>query len=188
MIREKPAKKSLKMLRGNPQGDYPQIHDGAYIDPTAVIIGAARIGSDVFIGPGAVIRADEPGSSITIKDNCNIQDRVIIHTLEDTSVLIEENTFLAHGCIIHGPCRIGKNCFIGFGSVVFKSEIEERTLIKHLAVVEKIHIVPDRVVESGQAVNCEYISKKLKCANKKDKEFMEKVARVNLNLLEGYKR
>ena len=175
------------MLRWNPKGDYPQIHDGAYIDPTAVIIGAVKIGNDVFIGPGAVIRADEPGSSIIIKDNCNIQDRVIIHALEDSFVLIEENTSLAHGCIVHGPCKIGKSCFIGFGSVVFESEIEERALIKHLAVVEKVNILSDRVVESGQVVNCRDNSGKLKYADKKDKEFMEKVIKINLNLVKGYK-
>ena len=62
---------------------------------------------------GAVIRADGPRSSIVIRDNCNIQERVIIHALENTSVFIEETGSLAHGCIIHGPCKIGKDCFIG---------------------------------------------------------------------------
>ena len=176
------------MLRWNPKGDYPQIHDSAYVDSTAVIIGAVKIGKDVFIGPGAVIRADEPGSSITIKDSCNIQDRVIIHALENSSVVIEENTSLAHGCIVHGPCKIGKKCFIGFGSVVFKSEIGEKTLMKHLAVVERVKILPDRVVESGRVVNCEGDSRKLRYADKKDEEFMEKVAQVNLDLVKGYKR
>ncbi len=176
------------MLRWNPKGDYPQIHDSAYVDPTAVIIGTVKIGKDVFIGPGAVIRADEPESSITIKNNCNIQDRAIIHALEGSSVLIEENTSLAHGCIIHGPCKISKNCFIGFGSVVFKSEIGEKTLIKHLTVVENANILSDRVIESGQVVTCEDDSRELRYADKKDKTFMEKVVRVNLNLVKGYKR
>ena len=80
------------MFRCNPQGDYPQIDESVYIDPMAVLIGKVRIGRNVFIGPTTVIRADEPGSSINIEDNCNVQDRVIIHALENTSVLIEENT------------------------------------------------------------------------------------------------
>ncbi len=49
------------MLSWNPQGDYPQIDDSAYIDPAAVIIGKVSIARNVFIGPTAVIRADEPG-------------------------------------------------------------------------------------------------------------------------------
>jgi len=175
------------MFRWNPQGDYPQVDKSAYIDSTAVIVGKVDIGKNVFVGPGAVIRADEQGSLITIKENCNVQDRVIIHALENASVLIEENTSLAHGCIVHGPCKIGNNCFVGFGSVVFKSEIGENSLIKHLAVVEKVNILPERVVESGQLVNSEDDATQLRNADKKDKEFMEKVVKVNLSLVKGYK-
>lgn len=108
--------KRIKMIRKNPDGKFPSINKTAYIDSTAVIIGDVKIGKNVFVGPGAVIRADEPNSSITVKDNCNIQDRVIIHALENSSVSIDKSTSLAHGCIIHGPCKIGKNCFIGSGS------------------------------------------------------------------------
>jgi len=109
------------MISWNPDGDRPQVDDSAYIHPTAVIISKVSIGKNVFVGPEAVIRTDEPGSSIIIRDNCNVQDRVIIHALENSSVLVEENASLTHGCIIHGPCKISRNSFVGFGSVVFKS-------------------------------------------------------------------
>ena len=174
------------MFRWNPKGDYPQINNSAYVDPTVVIIGKVSIGRNVFIGPTVVIRADEPDSLIIIKDNCNVQDRVIIHALEGSSVLIEENSSLAHGCIVHGPCKIGKNCFIGFGSVVFKSKIGEKSLIKHLAVIEKVNVFSGRVVESGQLVNCKDNVRELRYADERDKVFMEKVIKVNLNLVKGY--
>lgn len=172
----------------NPQGDYPQVDESAYIDPTAVIVGKVNIGKNVFVGPTAVIRADEPGSSIAIGDNCNVQDRVIIHALENSAVLIEENTSLAHGCIIHGPCKIGKNCFIGFGSVVFKSEIDEGVVVKHLAVVEGVNIFSGKIVESSQLVNSEDDARELKYADKKLKDFVKRVVEVNLDLVKGYKR
>jgi len=175
------------MLRWNPKGDYPQIDNSVYIDLTALIIGKVKIGKDVFVGPGAVIRADEPGSSIDIKDNCNIQDRVIIHALKDTSVLIEENTSLAHGCIVHGPCKISRNCFVGFGSVVFNAEVGEEVFIKHLVVVEGINIFPERVVESSRLINSEDEVKKLRRADKKSRDFISNVIKANLDLLERYK-
>lgn len=175
------------MLRWNPKGDYPQIDDTTYIDPTAVIIGRVTIGKNVFVGPTAVIRADEPGSTIVIGDNCNVQDRVIIHALEDSSVLIEENTSLAHGCIIHGPCKIGKDCFIGFGSVVFKTEISEGVCVKHLAVIEAVDVLPERVVESSQLVNSEDDIRELRYVDKKLKDFAKKVVEVNLELVNRYK-
>lgn len=180
--------KGLKMLRWNPHRDYPQIDESAYIDSTAVIAGKVSIGKNVFVGPTAVIRADEPGSSITINANSNVQDRVIIHALKNSSVLIEENTSLAHGCIIHGPCKIAKNCFVGFGSVVFDAEIEEGVIIKHLAVVEKANISTGRVVESSQLVNRKDKAEELKLTDKNLRDFAQNVVEMNLDLLKSYKK
>ena len=140
----------------------------------------------MFVGPGAVIRTDEPGSSIVVEDNCNIQDRAVIHSLEGSSVRIEESTSLAHGCIIHGPCKIGKNSFVGFGSVVFDSELDEEVFIGHLAVVEGVSILPERVVESGRVVNSRDDVKELGFADKNLKDFARNVVRVNLDLAKGY--
>ncbi len=176
-----------KNVRCNPQKVYPQIEERAYVDPTAVIIGNVQVGKNVFVGPAAVIRADEAGSSVIIHDNCNVQDRVIIHALEDSSVVIEENTSLAHACIIHGPCRIGKNCFIGFGSVVFQADIGNNVCVKHLAVVEGVDISPDKLIESHRLVNCEQDARELGYADKKQREFMEKVIHVNQYLTAKYK-
>ena len=172
------------MIRKNPNGDYPQIDNTAYIDPTTVIIGKVKIGKNVFVGPQAVIRADEPNSSITIKDNCNIQDRAIIHALEGTSVLIEEN---AHGCIIHGPCKISRNCFIGFGSVVFNAEVGKDVIITHLVVVEGVNILPERVVRSSQLIDSVAGVRELNGVDKKLKEFTEKIVKANLDLAKRYK-
>ena len=176
------------MLNWNPGGDYPQINDSAYIHPSAAIVGNVTIGKNVFVGPGAVIRADEPGSSITIKDNCNVQDRVIIHALENTPVLIEEGTSLAHGCIIHGSCKIRKNCFIGFGSVVFNAEIDEGVVIKHLVIVEGVNVSAGKIVESGEVVKDEKGMRELRGAGKKSKDFIKKIVKANLDLVKGYKK
>jgi carbonic anhydrase/acetyltransferase-like protein (isoleucine patch superfamily) len=39
----------------------PEISRSAWIFKTAVIVGNAVIGDNVFVAPNAVIRADEPG-------------------------------------------------------------------------------------------------------------------------------
>ena len=174
------------MLNWNPEGDYPEIDNTAYIDRTAVIIGKVKIGKNVFIGPDAVLRADEPRSSITINDNCNVQDRVIIHVLENSSVLIEENTSLTHGCIIHGPCKIAENCFIGFGSVVFKSNIGEGVCVKHLAVVEGVDIPPGKIVDSSHLIDNKDKVDKLRFADNAMKSFAKNVINANLHLVKSY--
>ena len=46
-------------LQANSSGDVPQVDENAYIDPSARIIGNVLIGANVYVGPYAVIRADE---------------------------------------------------------------------------------------------------------------------------------
>ncbi|WP_212748085.1 hypothetical protein [Pseudoalteromonas sp. S3178] len=47
------------MLRKNPNGHMPSVAQSAFIDPTAIVCGKVIIEDNVFIGPYAVIRADE---------------------------------------------------------------------------------------------------------------------------------
>lgn len=175
------------MIRQNPNGDYPQIDKSGYIDPTAVLIGKIRLGKNVFIGPGAVIRADEPDSSIVISDGCNIQDRVIIHALRGTAVLIGGSTSLSHGSIVHGPCKIGKKCFIGFGSVIFKAILADEVFIGHLAVIESVNIPGKRLVVHGAAINKKTQIKLLSTVSKEHKDFSSRVVKTNTYLTESYK-
>lgn len=175
------------MIRKNTNGDYPQIDRTAYIDSTATLIGKIKIGKNVFVGPGAVLRADEKSSAIIIHDNCNIQDRVIIHALGNSSVVVAENTSLSHGCIIHGPCKIGRGCFIGFGSVVFNAKIKDGVVIKHLSCIEEVNISYKRTVDSGIVLNNKKDAGMLNFVDADLKKFAQKVVRVNLGLVKGYK-
>ena len=106
------------MLRKNPNGDYPQVSPEAYIDPTAIICGKVIIEEGVFVGPYAVIRADEVDETgsmqpIIIKSQSNIQDGVVIHSKSGAKVEIGQRTSIAHRSIIHGPCQVGDDVFIG---------------------------------------------------------------------------
>jgi carbonic anhydrase/acetyltransferase-like protein (isoleucine patch superfamily) len=176
------------MIRSNPNGDYPNIDKTSYIDPSAVIIGKVDIGRNVFVGPGAVIRADEEKSAISIGDNCNVQDRVIIHALGKSRVAIGENTSLSHGCIIHGPCKIGKGCFIGFGSVIFRSELKDGVFVKFMAGVLDVHIPLGRMVPDGVMIDTKRKARGLKPVSKEWMKFSRCVLKANLDLLQGYKR
>ena len=79
------------MIRKNPSGHLPVIDESAYIDKTAIICGKVIIKENVFVGPYAVIRADEVDASgdmdpITIGANSNIQDGVVIHSKSGAAV------------------------------------------------------------------------------------------------------
>jgi carbonic anhydrase/acetyltransferase-like protein (isoleucine patch superfamily) len=96
------------MIRRNPSGDCPKIDKTTYIDSSAVIIGKVKIGKNVFVAPGAVIRADETKSSISIGDGSNIQDRVIIHALGNSSVIIGKTLLYRTVVLFTGPAKSEK--------------------------------------------------------------------------------
>ena len=54
-------------LETNSARHYPEIAPTAYVHPTATVIGWVRVGDDAFVGPQAVIRADEAGPDRTIE-------------------------------------------------------------------------------------------------------------------------
>ncbi|MGI5991553.1 MAG: DapH/DapD/GlmU-related protein [Methanosarcina sp.] len=142
---------------------------------------------NVFIGPNAVIRADEPESSIIIQTGCNVQDNVVIHSLSNSEVKIGKKTSLAHGCIVHGPCEIGENCFVGFGAVVFDCTLGEDTVVLHRAVVRGVEVLPHRIVPDGAIVTDQKTASRLEDLTTDVAEFKKSVVRANLELIKGYK-
>ena len=175
------------MHHPNPHGQFPKISNKSWIFETALIIGNVTIEDNVFVGPNTVIRADEPGSSIVICSGCNVQDNVVVHSLSNSEVRIGNNTSLAHGCIVHGPCQIGKSCFIGFGAVVFDCNIGKDTLVLHRSIVRGVEISSDKVVPDGAIITSPEAASALEDLTTDLAEFKESVVRSNIDLVEGYK-
>jgi len=173
------------MISANPEGKLPKISKNAYIHPSSVIVGDVQIGKNVFVGPFAVIRADELQSSISIGDNCNVQDGVIIHALAKTSVKVSTETSLSHGCLIHGPVNIGSNCFIGFKSIVFNTTILDNVFVGHGAIIEGVAIAANQKVASGSKINTNDTNG-ISSIDIDSVEFNKKVLAANQYLVNGY--
>jgi carbonic anhydrase/acetyltransferase-like protein (isoleucine patch superfamily) len=173
-------------------GDGPQVDSTAYIDQTAQIIGKVHIGTQVFVGPNAVIRADETDTSlgvapIEIGPECNVQDGVIIHALQGAKVMIGRRTSFGHGCIVHGPCTLGKGCFVGFGAKVFDAVVGDGSFIGTGAIVQSVELATESLVPPGVSVLCrEHVIRLVSTTGPEDCEFMEKVVAANVALAEGY--
>jgi len=105
-------------------GKKPQIHETAYIAPTAVIIGDVSIGERSNIWFGAVLRGD--WGTIIIGDNTSIQENVTIHTTVASTVDIGDDCIIGHNAMIHGPCTLGNGCLVGIGAkVLHRSKMGE---------------------------------------------------------------
>ena len=181
------------MIRKNPSGDLPVIHEDAFVDPTAIICGKVVIEKDVFIGPYTVIRADEVNlqgemETITIGAGSNIQDGVIVHSKSGGEVKIGRNTSIAHRAIVHGPCTVGDNVFIGFNSVLFNCTIGDHSVVRHNSVVENCEVPPGFYIPSTCNIHSDVELGQIEKVTPDVAEFSEDVARTNVELVRGYKR
>jgi carbonic anhydrase/acetyltransferase-like protein (isoleucine patch superfamily) len=181
------------VIRKNPSGDLPVIHESAFVDPTAILCGKIAVEENVFIGPYAVIRADEVNAKgdmepIVIGANSNIQDGVVIHSKSGAGVRIGRYTSIAHRSIVHGPCVVGDHVFIGFNSVLFNCEVGERCVIRHNSVVEGCRLPPGFHVPSTTNIHSDSELADISQVTANERDFSEDVAQTNLRLVAGYKR
>ncbi|HEV2543118.1 MAG TPA: gamma carbonic anhydrase family protein [Methylobacterium sp.] len=95
----------------------PHVADATriWVAPGAHVIGRVRIGLDVGIWFGAVIRGDN--DPIEIGDRTNIQDGAVLHADPGFPLTIGEGVTVGHGAIVHG-CTIGADTLIGMGATV----------------------------------------------------------------------
>jgi carbonic anhydrase/acetyltransferase-like protein (isoleucine patch superfamily) len=181
------------MIRKNPSGDLPIIPESAFVDPTAIICGKVIIGENVFIGPYAVIRADETNDQgtmepIIIGADSNIQDGVVIHSKSGAKVTIGERCSIAHRSIVHGPVEIAPRVFIGFNSVIFNCTIGSGSVIRHNSVVENCHVPENFHIPSTSNVHNDEELSKIPLVSPDVSSFSESVTITNLELVRGYKR
>ena len=180
------------MIRKNPRGDLPRIHPSAFVDPTAILCGLVIVEENVFIGPYAVIRADEMAADghiepTVIGAHSNIQDGVVIHSKSGAAVTIGEHSSIAHRSIIHGPCRVGNRVFIGFNSVLFNCSVGDGCVVRHNAVVDGCDLPAGFHVTSTQRIGPKTDLASLPRVSVSASEFSEDVARTNIDLVRGYK-
>lgn len=181
------------MIRKNPSGDLPVIDESAYVDKTAIICGKIIIHANVFVGPYAVIRADEVDAdgqmeAVVIGANSNIQDGVVIHSKSGAAVTIGRNTSIAHRSIVHGPCQVGDHVFIGFNSVLFNCKVGDRCVVRHNSVVDGCDLPPEFYVPSTTRIGPMTDLSTIQRVTPQASEFSEDVIRANADLVRGYKR
>jgi carbonic anhydrase/acetyltransferase-like protein (isoleucine patch superfamily) len=181
------------MIRKNPSGDLPVIHESAYVDNTAILCGKIIVAENVFIGPYAVIRADEVDDNgnmepIMIGANSNIQDGVVIHSKAGGLVKIGANTSIAHRSIVHGPCIVGENVFIGFNSVLFDCVVGNGSVVRHNSVVEHCEVPENFHIPSTTNIHSNLDLVNIPRVAASENDFSESVLKANHELVIGYKK
>ncbi len=168
----------------------------AYVHPAATVIGRVVMGDHVHVAAGTSVRADE-GSPFFIGANTNLQDGVILHALkekrvvvgpEEWAIYVGKNVSLAHGALVHGPCYIGDDTFVGFKAVVHDSVVGANCFIGIGAVVVGVEIPDGRHVPHGRIVDSADAVAQLPLVTHAHAEFNEDVVDVNRGLAVAYNR
>jgi carbonic anhydrase/acetyltransferase-like protein (isoleucine patch superfamily) len=119
-------------------GIKPEIHDDAYVDPAAVIIGDVTIEADASVWPNATLRGDH--GTITLAEGVNVQDNAVLHE----GVELGPHVTVGHTAIVHN-CDVKSRALVGMGSTVLDgSVVGERAIVgANSLVTEDTRIEPE---------------------------------------------
>lgn len=182
--------KWLSNIRGR-----SQFARSAFVHHQSTVIGRVLLGEHVHIAAGSSVRADE-GSPFFIGDNTNIQDGVVLHALKDKyvhiggerwAIFIGRNVSIAHDALVHGPCYIGDETFVGFKAVVHDAVVGSRCFVGIGAVVVGVEVPEGRFVPHGRIVDTQEAAQSLPLVSEKQMEFNEDVVEVNRGLAAAYR-
>jgi len=127
--------------------DRPQIAEGAWVAPTATLVGAVEVAEGASIWYGAVLRGDnEP---IVIGPDSNVQDNVVFHTDEGIPVSLGRGVSVGHNAVVHGS-TVGDDVLVGMGAILMnRSVIGNECLIAAGALVPEGADIPPRSLVVG---------------------------------------
>lgn len=130
------------------QDKKPNLGQGVYIDPKAVVIGGVTLGDHCSVWPMAVIRGDV--NTIHIGHSCSIQDGAILHTTHDgpytpggKPLILAHGITIGHQAVLHG-CTIDEYCLIGMGALI----LDGAHIKKHVMIAAGSVVPPGKTLES----------------------------------------
>ena len=130
------------------EGQGPHIDPaGAWIAPSADLIGDVRLGAQASVWFGAVIRGDN--TPIIIGERSNIQETAMLHSDPGAPLTIGADCTIGHHAILHG-CTIGDRVLIGMGAIVLnRAVIGAGSIVGAGALVTEDKIFPPRSLIVG---------------------------------------
>jgi len=127
---------------------HPQIHNSAYVDESAQIIGDVQIGEESSIWCNATVRGDM--YYIRIGNRTNVQDNSVIHTRTGSHpTILEDQVTIGHSVTLHG-CYIERGSLIGIGSIVLDDvRVGSQSLVAAGCLLAPGTVIPPRSLVMG---------------------------------------
>ena len=125
----------------------PEIHEEAFVAPTAVVVGKVTLGPRVSVWYGAIVRADS--EVIEIGADSNVQDGSTLHSDPGYPLVLGRGVTVGHNVVLHGA-RVDDDVLVGMGSTVLNgAHIGSGSIIAAGAVVMQGAEIPPNSLVAG---------------------------------------
>jgi carbonic anhydrase/acetyltransferase-like protein (isoleucine patch superfamily) len=133
------------------RGRRPQVHESAYVAPTAVLCGDVRVGEGARILFNAVVTAED--GSVELGERVVVMEHALVRGRAAHPVVVERDVLIGPHAHVNGV-RIGAEAFIATGAALFPgATIGARAEVRIHAVVHVNSTVADgEVVPIGWVV------------------------------------
>jgi carbonic anhydrase/acetyltransferase-like protein (isoleucine patch superfamily) len=157
----------------------PTIGERVVLSAGAAVVGDVRLGDDVSIWYGAVLRGDL--APVTIGARSNIQDGTVVHVADGMACEIGEETVVGHRAMLHA-CQIEAGCLIGMQATILDGAVIGRgSVVGAGALVTQRTVIPPRSLVLGAP------GRVVKTLEEKDEIFHRAMAHKYVRLKENYR-
>jgi gamma-carbonic anhydrase len=123
------------------RGRRPDVHESAYVAPTAVVCGDVRIGADARVLWNAVVTAED--GHVEIGDRCVVMEHALVRGRAAHPVVLGDDVLIGPQAHVNGA-RIGPQAFIATGAALFPgATVGARAEVRVRGVVHVNSAVPD---------------------------------------------
>ncbi|WP_031033486.1 gamma carbonic anhydrase family protein [Streptomyces sp. NRRL F-5650] len=101
-------------------GKDPQVDAGAFVAPTASVVGDVTLHAGASVWYGAVLRGDV--ERISVGADSNVQDNCTLHADPGFPVTVGERVSVGHNAVVHGA-TVEDDCLVGMGATVLNGAV-----------------------------------------------------------------
>lgn len=130
------------------KGTTPRVHESAYVDESAQVIGDVEIGQESSVWMNVVIRGDV--HRVRIGKRSNIQDGTVVHVMRGThATTIGDDVTIGHAALVHG-CTLADRILIGMGAILLNGvEVGENSIVAAGTLIPERTQIPPRSLVMG---------------------------------------
>jgi carbonic anhydrase/acetyltransferase-like protein (isoleucine patch superfamily) len=138
---------NVRMLRAY-RGVLPVVHETAYVDASAQVIGDVEVGEESSVWMQVVIRGDV--HRIRIGRRTNIQDGTVVHVMREThATTIGDEVTVGHAAVLHG-CAVHDRVLVGMGAILLNgTEVGEDSIVAAGTLLTEGTRIPPRALVMG---------------------------------------